>query len=253
MDLVSYGSIEPSTSIHLHCGTARKKKVVDIKKRVACLGESKSQGLLGFHNFTGSDWGGKFGGITKERWSKIYLELPDDADILQSFALPGSYPSDCFTLINNALYDDLKPFETFTCYPFTKDGPYSLPDLRWKLFSTKNSESENLPPTRGALVPELQRINHMCFINWCYDTPNPNPPPVIENGLKRDEEVTVPVYCLMPPAPKNILELVDCGCTTGCKESRFCKCLRSGQPCTSFCKCGDNCSNTNTEPRMSDP
>ena len=245
IDLASHGPIDPSVSIYLRFDmTARRKKAVDIRERVECLGEAKSQGLLGFHEFTGSDWGGKSGGVTKERYTKIYLELPDDAAILRSFALLGSYPSDRFILNDGDIHTDMKPFEKFSCLPWTSDGPYTVPECRWKLYSTKNSEHENLPPTRAALLPQLQRINHVCFIERSYDTPHPNPPPVTENGWKRDEDVILPVYCLMPPAPKDIIELVDCGCKTGCTESRFCKCLRNNQPCTSFCKCGDNCLNT---------
>ena len=248
LDLVSHGCVGESTSIVLHAGKGKKKKVIDIKERMECIGVSKSQGLLGFHNFTGSDWGGKWVGITKERWSKIYLELPPDADVFKSFALLGTFPPDRFTLVGNCLHADIRPFEEFTCLPYAKDkeDPHSIPDLRWKLFSTKNLESENLPPTRGALVPQLQRINHVYNIHRSYDTTHPNPPSVIENGWKRNEEDPItPVYCLIPSAPKNFLELVDCGCTTGCKASRFCKCLRNGKKCTSLCKCSDNCTNKN--------
>ena len=153
LDLVSWypGTIEPSTSILLHTGRGRQRKSIDIKERMECIGISKCQGLLGFHQFCGADWGGKYVGITKERWKKIYLDLPPNDPVLESFAKIGSFPSSHFKLFEEALHDYLKPFETFMCRPYIKDptDPFSLPELRWKLHSTKNCESENLPPTRG--------------------------------------------------------------------------------------------------------
>ena len=60
IDLVCHGPIDPYIRIYLRFDmAARRKKAVDIKERVECLGEAKRQGLLGFHEFTGSDWGGK--------------------------------------------------------------------------------------------------------------------------------------------------------------------------------------------------
>ena len=46
------------------CPTAGDIYVVE---RVHATGSLKSQGLIGLHNFTGADWGGKFVGITKEK------------------------------------------------------------------------------------------------------------------------------------------------------------------------------------------
>ena len=68
-------------------------------ERIRCIGVKKSQGLLGFHEFKGSDWGGKLVGITTERWSKIYIdELSEDDPVVRCFAYLGSYPPECFVL-----------------------------------------------------------------------------------------------------------------------------------------------------------
>ena len=256
LDLVSHYAepIKPSTSIILHTGRGKQKKPVDIKERMECIGVKKCQGLLGFADFYGMDWGGKFVGITKDRWTKIYLELPADDPVIESFARLGSFPSSHFKLFGENLHDDLKPFEAFTCRPYIKDAddPYTLPELRWKHYSTKNCESENLPPTRGALVPELQRINHMCYVHRSYNVTHPNPPPVTESGWQRNEDGTItPVYCLIPPAPKDCLDLVECGCTTGCNKEKWCKCYRNGKRCSSLCKCTD-CTNKTTESSTTD-
>ena len=47
----------------------------DINEGVNVIGKKKSRGLLGFHHFTGADYGGKYVGVSKKRWTDIYLEL----------------------------------------------------------------------------------------------------------------------------------------------------------------------------------
>ena len=138
----------------------------------------------------------------------------------------------------------IRPIEEFTCYPYSEYGPYSLPDLRWKLFSTKNMESENLPPTRGTLIPHIQRTNHVCRIHKSYTTTHPALPALTENGWQEQEKTkkVTPVYCLKPPAPTNIMELVKCGCKTDC-STKQCTCKKGCISCSSLCKCTDECCN----------
>ena len=46
-------------------------------------------------------------------------------------------------------------------------------------------------------------------------------------------------------APKDILELVKCGCTTGCHGNR-CRCSKNKLPCTGMCEC-QSCENREKE------
>ena len=48
-----------------------------------------------------------------------------------------------------------------------------------------------------------------------------------------------------PIAPKDILELIRCGCTTGCKGCR-CGCKKHMLCCTDMCDC-DDCENQDAE------
>ena len=66
---------------------------------------SKCQALIGFHNFTGADWGGKFVGKTKEKWTKAFMELPSDDPVLQCFKNLGQ------VTIPNELQDGKLPIE----------------------------------------------------------------------------------------------------------------------------------------------
>ena len=41
-------------------GTFKGNSSIDVIERVTALGRERAKGLVGFHNFTGADWGGKF-------------------------------------------------------------------------------------------------------------------------------------------------------------------------------------------------
>ena len=65
MDLVSRGNVGALTNVILHAGKRKSPKTIDVVNRVNIIGKEKCQGLIGLHNFTGSDYGGKFVGISK--------------------------------------------------------------------------------------------------------------------------------------------------------------------------------------------
>ena len=54
-------------------GVGAKYREVDIRQRVEAIGASKAEGLIGLHNFSGADWGGKFVGISKKTWVQTFL------------------------------------------------------------------------------------------------------------------------------------------------------------------------------------
>ena len=90
MDLVAHDRYgEGKVSVE-KVGNFSGKSRVDIVERVAALGKEKAKCLVGFHNFTGADWGGKLFGITKETWMKAFLRLADDDDVISCFQRLGS-------------------------------------------------------------------------------------------------------------------------------------------------------------------
>ena len=54
-----------------------------------------------------------------------------------------------------------------------------------------------------------------------YNSKFPSLPPIEENGWIVDENAYVPIGCLTDPAPKAVLELTKCRCTTGSKSLVF--------------------------------
>ena len=135
----------------------------------------------------------------------------------------------------------LNPIAQFMCMAYDSEGPHSIPELRWKLWSKKNKEAENLPPTVATFIPLIQRTNLVGRVLKAYNDPNPVLPPITECGWIRDPETntTAPVHCLLPPAPDDVLEFVKCGCTTTCSKN-ICSCFKGGVPCTPLCKCNDD-------------
>ena len=85
MHVVASGHLNVSNTLILVTGKGKKTKKVDIVERVCAVGPNKAKGLLGFHNFTGGDWGRKYVGISKKTWADHYLALEDDCDIVNAF------------------------------------------------------------------------------------------------------------------------------------------------------------------------
>ena len=146
---------------------------------------------------------------------------------------------------NEKLHVSVHPLERFTCLAYSKEGPYTLPDLRYKLWSSKNKESETLPPCRATLVPHIQRTDFVSRIHKSYNQTHPVLPALTESGWKRNEKTgfLLPVHCLVPPVPLAMLELIKCGCVGDC-SSMQCSCHKNMLKCTSLCKCKlEKCTN----------
>ena len=60
LDLVSHGRLGALIPLKFLTGKGTKYREIDVVGRVQVIGRHKCQGLIGLHNFTGADWGGKF-------------------------------------------------------------------------------------------------------------------------------------------------------------------------------------------------
>ena len=235
LDLVAHKHIQTPNLLNFICRKGTKYRKIDVVKRVQVIGSPKCQGLIGLHNFSGADWGGKFVGISKKRWIDSYMKLSESDPAIKCFQELGTQMITT-ELENGELPVHLRALEEFVCHMYSATGPKSLPLLRWELFRSKNMEGEMLPPTRAALLPHIIRVNFICMRDKSYNKIIPSLPPIEENGWIIEEGLFVPVKCLSPPAPKAVIELTKCGCKSGCK-SLVCTCLKNGLPCTPICKC----------------
>ena len=243
LHLVACGRLgsHPQTRLKFLTGKGSKYRENDVVERAAAIGHRKCQGLIGLHNFSGTDWGGKFVGITKKKWVDAYLQLSDDDAVINCFRHLGE---SCLAteLDGTELPEQLKPLEHFVCQVYSSTGPKTLPALRWEMFRSRNLEGEMLPPTRAVLLPHITRANYTSMRDKSYYTRCPNLPPINKNGWSLENEDYVPVRCLTLPAPQAVLELTKCTCRSGCRGR--CSCYKNGLPCTPLCKCyGADCSN----------
>ena len=237
MDLASKGHLGALSKLVMLAGTGAKYREIDIKERVAAIGSEKASGLIGLHNFTGADWGGKFVGISKTTWAKTYLSLDAADEIVNTFASLGQLDVSAMQVIDSKLPVELVALERFVCATYAPSGSSTLSSLRWELFQSRNLEGELLPPTVGTLFPHIQRTNFICMRDKSYTAPRPILPNLENNGwnLREDGTGYEPVRCIKPPAPCAVLELVKCGCRKSCSGN--CSCLKNNLPCTPLCKC----------------
>lgn len=190
-------------------------------------------------------------GISKATWVKKFLDLCENDPVIECLGRLGEMviPRQ---LTDGCLPDILKPLEKFIClgYAHSNTTVLEIPAVRWQLFHTKNLESENLPPTRAAFLQHILRVNFVCKRDKSYTEYSPQLPVITENGWTSISGTLFPVMCEELPAPKAVLELTKCGCTTGCIR-RSCGCLKNTLPCTPLCKCED-CENQTRLPSVRD-
>ena len=231
IDLVATCTIPGS--VILLTGRGKFYRRIDVKERCAAIGPEKSKALIGLHNFTGADWGGKFFSISKKAWITKFLALAPNDDIVGTLQRFGSVitPDDLV----------LKHMERFVCNVYSsKSACTTIAELRWELFKTKNFEGEKLPPTQNTLKLLIMRANLISWQDKSYKEPRPTIPHPKDNGWEQQEDGKLqPVKCLGKPAPQAVMELVKCGCKGSCQEKPNCSCHKNGLSCTALCKCSD--------------
>ena len=207
LHLVSSGGLgsHPQTGLKFLTGKGVKFREIDVVERAKVIGHLKCQGLIGLHNFSGTDWGGKFLGITKKKWIHAYLQLSDDDAVINCFRELGDrcLPME---LVGAELPNEVKPLEHFVCQVYSPTGSKTLPALRWEMFRSRNLEGEMLPPTRAVLLPHIARANYTAMRDKSYRTRCPVLPPINENGWRLEKGEYIPVRCLTLPTPRAVLE-----------------------------------------------
>ena len=128
------------------------------------MGLNFARAYIGLQEFTGTDWGGKFLGVTKKHWSEAFFLAADD-ELLEAFSQLGE---DLFTpdQVPEKLLNTLEKF-----VHQIHGGN------RWTLFRSRNLRG-NLPPTRATLVMRIFRANYAAAVDkswkqWCPNLPAP--------------------------------------------------------------------------------
>ena len=238
IDIAASATEVESCNLNLLTGKGDRYRRIDIHEKVKALGKDKSRAVIGLHNFSGADWGGKFAGIGKQSWIKSFLALDDMDPIIKSLQLLGEV---CFTGNPTSLPSAYMPLEKFLCTVYSpKTKIHTVKELRWELFRNSSMEGERLPPTVGSLIPHLKRVSYTSMRDKSYRSAKPLLPPIEENGWDIVDGFYHPVKSLLPPAPSAVLELVKCSCKGRCDpEKKQCSCVKNRLSCTPLCKCVD--------------
>lgn len=228
-----YPQLTPKFGVFLGHGMKRFVQLASIYK---ALGPLKASALPGLHALSGADVTGSFANKGKVKWWKTFNSVSDE--LLEALAKLGT------TLY---LTEDVRAsLEAFVCQLYIpKTTLTDIGAVRWLLFTQKQCQDENLPPTKSALNPALLRA-HLQAFEWNQDLiQHPNNPSPTDFGWKKVGSTYEPVACTMPCAPELLLELCRCSCFQR-RCSPPCTCQSNGLRCTEMCRCEgdpDRCDN----------
>ena len=189
------------------------------------LGPQKCNGLPGFHAFSGADITGAFYKKGKRTCWKIYKDRLDP-DILKAFGSLGTNVN-----IDEDIVRGLEKFvRKIFCLKLVE-----VSELRKWLFRKEQSQSELLPPTKGALLQSILRSHYQNLVSKSDIVANPTLPPAEQYGwVKRDdkyEEVTT----TSPPAPDAIVNIIKCNCQKSNCSNLLCSYKKAVLNCTDMC------------------
>ena len=111
MDLMTHGRLGAFTKLNFLTGKCDKYRSNNICERASVIGREQFQGLIGFHNLTSADWGGKMFGISKKSWITSYLSLPNDEPIVSAFQLLGEEVLTSHELVDGELSEEVRVIE----------------------------------------------------------------------------------------------------------------------------------------------
>ena len=211
--------------------------VVQIGPLWDALGKERAKALPAIHAFSGADNTGRFSRIGKATWLQLYLKA--DEDVINALQM----------LLDEVEVTEgmLSTLEGFVCAAYSPKGINikSIPELRWHLFCKNRAESDKLPPTPGALKQHILRV-HLQTRAWAQAAIGLQDPQLdpLENGYFRqsDDGMLKPKTTEVLPAPKAILEMVQCKCKSDCSSGR-CSCKGKDLACTDMCQCSSQCQN----------
>ncbi|XP_062498902.1 uncharacterized protein LOC134176238 [Corticium candelabrum] len=126
--------------------------------------------------------------------------------------------------------------EEFVCKIYGKKSFTSVNSLRYHLVCTATSTSyTDLPPTHDTFVQHVRRSNYQAFL-WKQCLQHGEVPSPIGHGWDIDDGDINVLWMTLSSAPLALLELLRCGCSSGCNSAR-CRCFKNNMPCTDACKC----------------
>ena len=182
----------------MNVGTSNKPKYIPVKKIYESLPKEWVKNILAFHALTGCDTTSFISGFSKKSWWKIFMA--------NHYLLSG-------VVANILTYEIVQSVEKFICKAYKLPSDINtVSEACMVLFPTAR-KPEALPPTSEALHHHTKRAHFQTLVWINAHLPCTNLPDPTDFSWKLNEYgELVPV-----PIPDSCLELLACGCKTGCK------------------------------------
>ena len=183
--------------------------------------------LPALHCFTGNDYTSAIYGIGKNRAFKAIQRNEDFINLFKSFGDTFLFNSELFPMV-----------EKLSARKNVNEGRYL------KFYGKKKTpEPQQLPPTGNAFLCHCKCVSYAMAIIKQSLVNNPVIPSLgKEFGWSIDND-SLEIQCLLvPPAPDNVLNLINCSCEKEYKTNA-CTCKLNGLECTELCQCTDKCEN----------
>ena len=221
---------------------SKEDKFVNITQLKRRLGDEMCTELLFCHAYTGCDSTSRIFGIGKKlAFQKLIKSEPVIKSCAREFTLQNKSQHEISELGNKMMVD-----------LFGGAPNENLSSLRDVMFSRKVATAksfvspERLPPTAAATNFHSLRTYFQIML-WMGLATDLNP---THWGWKEESNRLVPVMTEKNAAPDELLKVIHCNCSTGCRSSK-CSCRRYDLPC--ILACGicqtENCENINTTPQ----
>lgn len=191
---------------------------------VSALGPVKTAALPAFHALTGT--GNSFATKGKSKYWEALNEASEE--VISAISCLGT---------SKLSYTETEIEKRVCQFFLPKTEITSVKELRWWIFKKKQTQSEKLPPTSGALKQAILRAHYQLLV-WNHDNittvrlPSPG-----RQGWTWQNERWVPVMTTLSQAPDAIIHLVKCGCSKDRCTNNRCQCMKAGLNCAELCGC----------------
>ena len=206
-------------------GNGKDKRLLQIANISSELGKNLCAALPAFHCFTGNDYTSAFYGIGKTRAFKAIQRNEDFINLFKLFGDTFLFNSELFPMV-----------EKFVCKLYVVKTKNVNEGRYIKFYGKKKTpEPQQLPPIADALLCHCKRVSYATAMIKQYLISNPVIPSLgkefgwsVENGSLEIQ------WMLLPPAPSNVLNLINYSCKKGCKANA-CTCNLNGLQRTELC------------------
>ena len=122
-----------------------------------------------------------------------------------------------------------------------------MSEARYNIYTRKYGKPNkvmSLPPTEQNLLLHILRAHLQTILAKSADQVGPPELDIMKYGWEIKDNIPVPSIADQPPGPKDLMDVVWCGCKTVVKacSTKRCSCHHSKISCTVYCSCA--CSDT---------